>query len=126
MGQVISLAPDERVGLDPEQVEGLFGELGRIGAENVLCRALGQLVLRLEQADRSFERGDFDEMLKNVRRLGVIAEQIGLTSLSDGAATVLYTIDQGDRVATAATFARLLRIGRKSMAALWDLRVLSD
>jgi hypothetical protein len=38
------------------------------------------------------------------------------------ASDVIETIDACDRVATAATLARLIRIGEQSLTAIWDLQ----
>lgn len=48
-----------------------------------------------------------------------------MTALARVAGDVTRAIDANDAVATAATLARLLRVGERSLTAVWDLQDLS-
>ncbi len=65
------------------------------------------------------------DMRKSARSLVAISEQIGMTLLAQVALDVTRCIDAGDRIALAATMARLLRIGERSLSEIWDLQDLS-
>lgn len=54
-----------------------------------------------------------------------IADQIGMHMLSRVATDVTMAIDDNNTVAIASTLARLLRIGERSLTAIWDSQDLS-
>lgn len=119
------LNQDEPVRLNSDQLEVLYQQLGEAGAEDVVCRALEELAARLSQADRQFRCGEFQDMRRSARSLGAISGQIGMRMLSQVADDVTRCIDAGDMTALAATLARLLRIGERSLVEFWDLQDLS-
>lgn len=119
--QVLQIRPDEQVDLDQARIGSLYTQLGASGAEDVVCRALEELALRLSHSDRLYTGGDWDELRKNTRSLIAIADQIGLMMLSKVAGDVTDCIDDGNQVAIAATLSRLLRIGERSLTAIWDI-----
>lgn len=122
MDQVTLLKQDERVRLDPDRLDALFAELGDSGAEDIVCRALEDLAARLGHAERCHREDRLAEMRKSSRSLIVIADQIGMALLARVAGDVIASIDAGDRIALAATFARLLRIGERSLCKIWDVQ----
>lgn len=123
--QVLVLAPDERAWLDPNRLDTLYSQLGPHGAEDVVCRAMEELAHRLAHIDRLYCQGDTAEMRKTTRALIAIADQIGMAGLARVAGHVVACIDDADRVALAATLARLIRCGDRSLTAIWDLQDLS-
>ncbi|WP_146584808.1 hypothetical protein [Puniceibacterium confluentis] len=125
MEQVTVLAPLENARLDPDRLDALYSQLGPNAAEDVLCRAMEELAVRLAHIDRLFRQGDWKEMRKNTRALLAIAEQIGMMGLARVGSCVVGCIDDGDRVALAATLFRLTRLGEQSLTAVWDLQDLS-
>lgn len=110
------------VSLDSDRLEQLYVQLGDVGAENVVCRALEELAARLSHTEQCFRDNLLDSMRKNARSLIAIAEQIGMEKLAQVARDVTHCIDEQDTVALAATLARLLRIGETSLYEIWDLR----
>jgi len=110
------------VRLDPERLEALFEQLGDTGAEDIVCRALEALAARLGHADRSFREHRIKDMRKDTRSLIAIADQIGMSLLARVAGDVIASIDAGDHIALGATFARLLRIGERSLCEIWDVQ----
>ncbi|MGX9356287.1 hypothetical protein ACS3SW_14325 [Roseobacteraceae bacterium S113] len=121
MEQVKLLAPNERVMLDQDRLQALYSELGDVGAEDVVCRAMEELAVRLSYAEKLCRRGDYDDMQKVVRSLVAISEQIGMNTLARVAKDVCACVEAGDRVALGATLSRLVRIGERSLSAIWDL-----
>ena len=91
------------------------------GAEDVVCRALEELALRLSHCEGLFRAGQWPELRKNVRSLIAIGEQVGMTALAQVAGDVTICIDRPDPTALAATLSRLLRIGERSLTAVWDI-----
>lgn len=111
--------------LDPDRLGALYSQLGDTGAEDVICRAMEELAVRMAHCERLYRQGNWAELRKSARSLVAIADQIGMRLLSRVAGDITASIDAGDMVAVAATLARLLRIGERSLTAIWDLRDLS-
>lgn len=103
----------------------LYQELGETGAGDIVCRAMEELTHRLTEADRQYRAALFVDLRKTVRSLVGIADQVGMRGLAHGAVHVVDCIDQGDPVALAATLARLMRLGERSLTAVWDLQDMS-
>lgn len=123
--EIITLTPDETVRLDPSRLGDLYLQLGEAGAEDVVCRAIEELAVRLSHCERLWRRDDLEGLRKCARSLIAIAEQVGMNSLARVAGDVTQAIDSLDDVATSATLTRLLRIGARSLTAVWDLQDLS-
>lgn len=119
---VLQLKPTELVTVDPDRLGALYHQLGEAGAEDVVCRALEELALRLGQCDRLYRTQSWDELRKSSRSLIAIAEQIGMAGLARVAGDVTRCLDQGDGTALAATLSRLIRVGERSLTAIWDLQ----
>jgi len=116
------LRQDEPVWLDRDRLGSLYAELGEGGAEDVVCRAMEEISARLAHAARLFREGARPDLRKNLRSMAAIAEQIGLQTLARVARDVIACIDAGDANAMAATLARLLRIGDRSLTEVWNLQ----
>lgn len=125
MDDVTVLAQTEQVRLDPDRLGALYHQMGEANAEDVICRAVEELAVRMAHCEKHWRAGDWITLRKNTRSLVAIADQIGMTKLSRVAADVTDAIDSNDAVAAAATLARLLRVGERSLTAVWDLQDLS-
>lgn len=108
--------------MDHDRLGVLYAQLGPSGAEDVVCRALEELALRLTHCETLYRQSDRDGLRKNTRSLIAIADQIGMSALSRAADVVTDCIDQGDEVALAATLSRLIRVGERSLLAVWDIQ----
>ncbi len=122
MEQVITITPADRVRLNSECLEALYHRLGEEQADDVLCRAMEELAIRLKQSEKQYRAGTSRELRKSVHALIGIADQIGMLTLARVAEDVTICIDSGDWVALGATFARLARTGDQSLTAIWDLQ----
>ena len=122
MNHVLQIRLTEKVYVDQDRLGALYLELGEAGAEDVVCRALEELALRLSHCSRLHANGQWADLRKCVRSLIAISEQIGMTVLARICSDVINAIDASDGPAIAATLARLLRIGEKSLTAIWDLQ----
>jgi len=122
MEMVTRIEPREVVHVDHDRLGTLYAQLGDVGADDVVCRAMEELAVRLGQCEALYRNGDFPDLRKQVRSLIAISEQVGMLALARVARDVTTSIDQGDRVALAATLSRLMRTGESSLTAVWDLQ----
>ena len=116
------LRHEEGVRLDPDPLVALYSELGESGAERVICRAMEELASRLSEMMRHADEGQTEPLIRSARLLGKVADQIGMATLARVATDVVRTTEAGDLTSQAATLARLVRIGDRSLTAVWDLR----
>lgn len=123
--QVLQMRPTEQVCVDQERLGTLYKQLGETDAEDVVCRAMEELALRISHCDRLYRTSDWLELRKNSRSLIAIAEQVGLQKLAAVANDVMQSVDQNDEVAIAATLTRLVRVGERSLTAIWDTQDMS-
>lgn len=119
------LEPREEVRLDPDRLAELFVQLGQQGAEDVVCRAMEEISLRLAKVNAAYDAADLERVRKLTRSLVAISDQVGLTALARVAADVADCTVGQDRVALLAVVMRLQRIGERSVTAVWDIRDLS-
>jgi hypothetical protein len=122
MDHVLKIRLKETVHVDQDKLGALYAQLGEVAAEDVVCRAMEELALRLSHCSRMHTAGQWGELRKCARSLIAISEQIGMLVLARVARDVIETLDGRDTPALAATLARLLRIGEQSLTAIWDLQ----
>lgn len=122
---ILHMRPTEQVCVDQEKLSALYAQLGNAGAEDVVCRAMEELALRLSHCNRLFQDHNWTDLRKNSRSLMPISDQVGLERLASVAGDVVRCIDQRDEVALSATLTRLIRIGERSLTAIWDTQDLS-
>ena len=79
---VLQMRPVEQVRVDQERLGILYDQLGESGAEDVVCRAMEELALRMSHCDRLYQASNWLELRKNCRSLIAIAEQVGLQQLA--------------------------------------------
>lgn len=125
MAQVCVLHIEDEIGLDPERLGALYCQLGDRGAEDVVCRAMEELAVRLAELDALFRARKFAEAARLARSLIAIAEQIGMVGLARVAGDVAHCARGEDVPALAATLARLGRIADRSLTEVWDTQDLS-
>ncbi|WP_456390069.1 hypothetical protein [Profundibacter sp.] len=122
---ITTLSFDEKVRLDSDRLAELYVQLGEAGAQDVVCRAMEELAVRMANINESYLGYKTGELRKGAKGLIGIAEQIGMQRLADVARAVCFCAAENDPVALGATIARLLRIGDSSLTAVWDLQDLS-
>ncbi|WP_439111323.1 hypothetical protein [Lentibacter sp.] len=125
MQQVTMLAMSEPVQLDADKLEELYEELGDVAAEDVVCRAMEELAVKLAQVDRLYRSHQIEPMRKTARSMGAIAAQVGMNMLARVAADVTRCVDAGDATALAAVVQRLMRTGESSLTQIWQAQDLS-
>ena len=119
------LEPVEKVRLDNVRLEDLYDRLGPIGAENVISRAMEELAVRLSKISKSYEKGHLNDTRKVANSIATIADQVGMSVLAGIARTVAELTTHNDGAALSAVVARLVRLGERSLIAVWDLQDLS-
>lgn len=123
--KIITLEHKESVRLDADQLSGLYRQLGDKNALDVLCRTVEELAVRLSNCERYWRQREWADLRKCAKSLVAISEQIGMTALARVAGDVAHTVDAGDAVAAGATLGRLIRVGERSLTAVWDQQDLS-
>ena len=125
MSEVIKIRLSEQVQLDHSRLDTLYTQLGEASAENVVTRAMEELAVRMSQCDTLWRAQNKVQLRKHARSLIAIADQIGMEKLALTASDVTSCLDSKDDVALAATLSRMLRIGERSLSAIWSMENLS-
>ena len=114
---VVALRPKERVRQDAEPIATMYRNLGTASAEQVVARALGELALTMSGIVTQVRDHELGDLIRQLRRLQRMAENLGLISLGVVAGDLRACLDCKDVTAFAAVWARLLRIAERSLAA---------
>lgn len=125
VANILTVMHNETIRLDPGKLSELYAQLGEAGAEDVVCRAIEELAVRLSHCERLWRQCDMPNLRKSARSLIAIADQIGMSTMAGIARDVTRVIDSEDQPAIAATLFRLLRVGEKSLTAVWEQQDLS-
>jgi hypothetical protein len=118
---VAELKPAEPVTLDRDQLEVLYRQLGPVGADKVVHHALEELAALLSGVNVDYHAGRMAELAASGRALAAVAQQVGMTKLARVARDVADVAMGRDAAALGAVTARLMRIGDRSLVAVWDL-----
>jgi len=122
MVKLTVLSVQEAVHVDARRLSEIVDELGETAAHNVICVALEQLAQALSDARLAALRGDLADLAARAEMLSRLAWQVGLTSLAGVAVDVAACAERRDGIGLAATLARLMRIGNRSLTEIWDER----
>lgn len=125
MLDVTVLRPEEPARFNPDRLERLCSEVGEARAEHEVASALEVISRRLRDIRAIDPRGSARDLLTPLRALIVASDRIGMATLLRVARDVEGCVGRGDGVAIAATYMRLLRVGERSIHAIWDLEDVS-
>lgn len=120
MAQITALAVFEPVRVDGRRVGDIVTELGETAAQNVIGLALEQLAGALTAADAAVRAVDLPEAARQCDLLARLAWQIGLLSLAGVAMDLGGCAERDDPIALCAVHSRLMRVGNRSLTAIWD------
>ena len=120
MAQVKALAISEAVRVDARRVDDIVNELGENAAQNVIGLALEQLAGAMTATDEAYQKGDLAAAAGHAGRLSRLAWQIGLVSLAGVAMDLGSCVERRDTIGLTAVHARLMRVGNRSLTAIWD------
>lgn len=121
MAHVRALALTEPVRVDTRRVGDIVRELGESAAQNVIGLALEQLAQTLTSLQSAWQDGDLAATAEQAERLSRLSWQVGLLSLAGVAMDLGLAIERRNTVAMAAIHARLMRVGNRSLTAIWDV-----
>lgn len=122
---IFDLRPAERIVIDSGQLDELFRRLGDRGAETYVMEAVEAISDILAEVDGFVRRGDLKAIAPRAQQVSRISAEIGLTSLARVARDMGITATRGDMIAYRAVWERLVRIGDRSLAQVWELPGLS-
>lgn len=115
----------ETIRLDRDQLETLLVKFGPSGADKMVSQALEDLAVGLANLEKQHAANRTDHVLKEIRQLIAVAQQVGMTTLARVARDVLDLANSSDTNAYHAVMARLIRIGESSLIAVWDIQDMS-
>ena len=120
MAKLTVLSVQEPVHVDARRLAEIVNELGETAAQDVICVALEQLAQGLSDARIAALAGDMASLAARAEMLSRLAWQVGLTSLAGVAVDVAACAERQDGISLAATLARMMRIGNRSLTEIWD------
>lgn len=122
---VYEMRPSERIVIDPTALEALFRRLGDRGAEGFVMETVEAISDILAEVDGLIRAGRLTDIVPKAQQVSKLSIDIGLTSLARVARDMGIAARAGDMVAYRAVWERLVRIGDRSLAQVWELPGLS-
>jgi hypothetical protein len=119
------MRPSERIVIDASALEILFRRLGDQGAECFVMETVEAISDTLAEVDGFVRRGQLSEIAPRAQKVSKLSSEIGLTSLARVSRDMGIAARRGDMVAYRAVWERLVRIGDRSLAQVWELPGLS-
>ena len=120
--QVAMLRCSVEARIDPLPYQSLVGQRGTSEAEEIVCRVLEDIALRLDLLQLAMSDHSFLEIAKQARRVQQVALGIGLTDVQKIAMNAAISAEQQDGIAVHATIARLERSFDVAVTEIWNLR----
>lgn len=121
MSIVVSFNQSEPIQVDRRHVAALCRHHGVRRAEELLLTRIESISRDLQAMRRLRESGRSSAIVARAERLSEIAASIGLTTLARVARDVALCARSSDGVAFGAVWARLDRVGERSIYSLWTL-----
>lgn len=118
---VVCLQHDEPTRFDADRLETLCLTLGDAKAEAAVAEALTRIATLVDDLDWLISTAHPSLLRLCLESLSRDADMIGMTTLSQVAEAAADCLERDDHATRAATFARLRRIGERSILAVWDL-----
>jgi hypothetical protein len=113
--ELFEFAAHEDAELDVSRIIVLRQSLGDRRCREVVEEVVFHLTDRLGLLETSLETGNTADSLAIALRLASLSEQVGLADFARVARDLGDCLSAGDRIATAAVGARLLRLGEESL-----------
>lgn len=121
---VVVLSCHDQMHFDPTPLGRIFAERTAFEAEEIVCRMLEDIAMRLDMLQRALAEHAFDKMDRPARRIAGVADQIGLTEVAIAVGHVTTCLAQQDGIALDATMARLERAFDVAVSEVWSFREL--
>ncbi len=125
VARVVKIRPSERVVIDSQRLDGLCRRMGARGAEAYVIEKVEEISDRLADIDWLHRQALSSEIRTGAQRVARLSAEIGLVSLSRVAQDLACAVQQGDIPAYRAVWERLVRIGDRSLAQVWEAPGLS-
>ena len=114
--------PDEHSCLEIKPLLSICRNLAVPQAAELLCREMEQLAALLTECKKGYAKSEYSVVRQKLDELEAFSKLIGLPVLESVARDVQNCIEVYDPVALSATMSRLLRMGERSLTAIWDLQ----
>ena len=125
MTMVFEFRPSERIVIDTATLGDLFTRLGDRGAEDFVMETVEAISDTLAEVDGLLRKDRMDEIAPRAQRVSKLSAAIGLTSLARVSRDMGIAARRGDLVAYRAVWERLVRIGDRCLAQVWEVPGLS-
>lgn len=125
MERVLELRQSERILIDADRLEDIFRRMGDKPAEAFVMDTVEDISNRLVEIEQANRTGALDDVPFKANRVSKLCVEIGLTSLARVARDLGISAGRGDMIAYRAVWERLVRIGDRSLAQVWEMPGLS-
>lgn len=125
MASVVELRQSERIVIDAPRLETLFRQMGDRAAEGFVMDSIEDISDRLAEIELANRNGVLQEVVQKAERVVSLCTEIGLVSLARVADDLGAAAVRGDVIAYRAVWERLVRIGDRSLAQVWEMPGLS-
>lgn len=122
---VTELRVDEPARFNPERLESLCNTMGETAAEAEVAHALDRIAAVVRRLPSLDDDARPPALIFDIGALAKDADLIGMATLARVSRDVLACLSRNDDISTAATLARLARVGERSIHAVWELEDLS-
>ncbi|WP_139103213.1 hypothetical protein [Pararhodobacter sp. CCB-MM2] len=106
-------------------MDDLFKRLGDRGAEGFVMQTVETISDILAEVDAFVRHEAYDEIPPRAQQVSRLCAEIGLTSLARVSRDMAISARRQDMVAFRAVWERLVRIGDRSLAMVWEMPGLS-
>lgn len=120
VGQIAQLRQSERILVDSRHLAALSARLGPRRAESYVTGRVEQMTDMLAQIEARYREGEHVALVGAAQRVSRMATEIGLTNLARVSRDLSIVARRKDMAALGAVWARLVRIGDRSLEQIWE------
>lgn len=113
---ILALQPKENPQQNIDHIAAIYRNLGSQAAEQVVARALGELAMMMTNLAQQVAAHDLADLMRRLRRLDQMADNLGLVTLSQVAQDLAICLDRGEATAFSAVWARLMRVAEMTLS----------
>lgn len=117
VNNIIGLLPKEQLWHDTEAVATIYRNLGAVTGQQIVTRALAEVAMTMAGLAAQMRSHDLRELPRQLRRLQSMAENLGMVSMAQVAGDLRRCHESGDATASAAVWARLIRVAEGALSA---------
>lgn len=125
MTLVLEFRPRERAVIDTGCVDQLCRRMGTREAEGFVIERVEEISDRLADIEWQQRQRDFEQVHRSAQRVARLCGDIGLISLGRATRDLAQVAQCNDPAAFAAVWERVVRIGDRSLAQVWEVPSLS-